>query len=505
MTAGRWILLAAACGLVSCSTPPPPEARPRPDPLAVQQRRALPEAASGRFISLADFEDAPGTRGYEQVGDFSIDSDDEPGELNFTVNITHTGSGAMEAELPPDAGLRFDLPDIRNFTGYTLLNIAIHTRQFRDDLEVTLSSGRGEWTSPRQMMRPGWNTVEVDLRRLMEAPDFDVTDVRSIRLGFAVAADAVRFVLDDILLIDNRRDISPVPEGVEVRKAGLDYRVNVPGMDEPIRLVQSDDGFWRLAGRQPAIALGAGPTDGERLDVLGERRTGDVELAEHNELRARFVYNWYFPRRAGAWASMAVRHLRWEQTFYRDGRWVTSLRVNAGGAAGLDGVSIRLPDSAAIAGAGPGREIIEPGFAGPFGQWSWLLGGVGEAGRIQERNYLSPASIRILRGREDFFADGDTDRNRFDQSRGCYVLAASDGRCRFTIVPGDEPVVGPVFRIHGPWSEPPMVSAAGLVIRDVVLLDDGSALFMIPTSLAGPAEVEVSPAVGRAARAGTRQ
>ena len=59
------------------------------------------------------------------------------------------------------------------------------------------------------------------------------------------------------------------------------------------------------------------------------------------------------------------------------------------------------------------------------------------------------------------YAPGDADRDGFDESQGCYFLAASRGHCRFTIFPPREGLLGPVFRIAGPWTGPVNVNTEG--------------------------------------------
>lgn len=483
----------ATVTLCSCSAPPSRSADYRLDPLAFRQRRAYAEAAGGRFVSLADFEDTPDSHGWDEINHFSVVGD---GSRSFTVNVTATGSGAMDVLLSPGADLRFDLPDIRNFTGYALLSMAVHGSQIRDDLQVTLYGPDGDWTSSRRLVRPGWNTVMVDLRRAGQDGDLALSDVRAVALRFTDSADDVRFVLDDVLLIDNRREISPVPAGMGLWKEGLDYRISLPGRDDEIRLAQSADGLWRMGDHQPVLSLDGG--EGESLEALGARAVGHVELVEHNNIRVRLVSNWYFPDRPGAWASMAVRKVVWEHTFYGDGRWVCSTNLDAAGAGQFSGLRIRLPSPAAVAGRGISDRIDDPDFTGPVGRWSYLDAPAGEQGRLQEANYLDPQRITPTRAGEDSYAAGDANRDRFDESQGCFVVSARDGRCRFGIEPNSEPLIRPVFRVIGPWSEAPMVTAAGMRVKDVTLLKDGSALFVLPGSVRSPMEVEVIGPQGEA-------
>jgi len=303
------------------------------DPLAVQQAGAYGETATGIFASLADFEDVPaGQRGYTQVGHFTIRPEAPGGQRGFVVNVTRTGVGALEVDLPAGSELVFAAPHMHDFTGYRLLSMALYSRSLRDDLQVRLLADGGSWLSHRTLVLPGWSNVLIDIQRLGEAKGFDVTAVESIRLGFADAAGPVRFNLDDIMLIDNARTIRPTPPGVVLRKSGLDYSLTLPGRAGKIDLAQGADGLWRLGGLQAEVRLG-GPGEkaaggGEHLELMGERRVGQVELLEHNRIRLRIANTWYFPTRAGEWASLAVRRIRWEHTFYADGRWVTEGMLN---------------------------------------------------------------------------------------------------------------------------------------------------------------------------------
>ena len=90
--------------------------RPTVDPLPVQQARAYPETATGRFVSLADFEDAPGSiAGFRQVEQFSVAPGAPAADRRFVVNITRTGAGALEVCVPARAELVFDVPDLHDF------------------------------------------------------------------------------------------------------------------------------------------------------------------------------------------------------------------------------------------------------------------------------------------------------------------------------------------------------------------------------------------------------
>jgi len=466
-------------------------------PLAVQQARAYGETATGVFLSLADFEDVPGgERGYTQVGHFRVVPEAPGGRRAFVVNVTRTGVGGLEATLPPGSELVFTAPGIRDFTGYKLLSMALYSRSLRDDLRISLVARGASWRSHRTLVRPGWNNVLIDIQRLGQAEGFDVTGVESIRLGFGDAAGPVRFNLDDVMLIDNERTIRPTPPGVVLRKSGLDYSLRLPGWAGTIDLAQGADGLWRLGRLQAEVRLaGAGeklPAKGEHLERMGRRRVGHVELLEHNSVRLRIANTWYFPTRAGQWASLAVRRIRWEHTFYADGRWVTEGMLNNAGGREISSAGIFLSHPAAFSPSGVSDHLILADFAGAVGRWHYLAAPPSATGRTAAQNYLRPGRLsrRIAAG--DVFAPGDAQRDGFDESQGCYLLAARSGHCRFTVHPPAEGLWDPVFLVRGPWAEKVHVSSEGMAIREVVRRPDGSVLFHLSGWVRRPRAVEVT-------------
>ena len=233
----------------------------------------------------------------------------------------------------------------------------------------------------------------------------------------------------------------------------------------------------------------------ENLRLLGRRKVGRVELLEHNAIRVRLANTWFFPARAGEWASLGVPQIRWEYTFYADGREITHLTVNNSGGANINSVEVLLPRESAWAHS---RQIAAgmrlPMPSGPVGQWSWLEWGESSRGTGILKEYPRPGKIVITIGQKESFAMGDLDNDRFDESQGCFFLAAQAGKCHFTIFPPPDSLISPVFRIAGPWREPVSACSEGLMLKDVVVLADGSVLVAFPGRLNRPAEVEVSSA-----------
>jgi hypothetical protein len=495
-----WLLalLPLLAGCPKSVEPPPKEAPLYVAPLPVQQAAAYPETVTRRFVSLADFETQPA----EQVSWFTFSgqprsgesSDRTPASRKLVVNVTRTGAGAMEVLLPAGMQLVFSVPQIHDFSGYTLLSLALYSETLRDDLRITVTSDASSWRSLPTLIQPGWNTVLVDIRRLGQLRDFDIKGVRTLKLEFADAAGPVRFNLDDIMLLDNRRPIAPLPAGLRMEKNALDYKITLQGRPEPLEVRQNEDGLWRIGQDQPLVQLAAPkellPESVERLAPMGTRRVGAVEILENNPLRLRIANTWYFPSRAGEWASLAVRRIRWEYTFYSDKRFVTHLEFDNAGSSPLGALRIRWPQSVALAGASLTQEIELPNPP-EVKRWDYLTASPDPQRDRMQRNFLHPGKLVCTLGEQGAFAPGDADRDGFDESEGCYFLLAREGHCRFTVVPPEGGLVDPVFRVAGDWRQMPTVSCEGLAIRDAVRLADGSVLVVLRGLITRPTAVEV--------------
>lgn len=465
-------------------------------PLAMQQAEAYPETETGLFVGLVDFEDvSDGPRGFEQVRHFHIDPIGHEGYRKFAANITRTGVGAMEVRLGPGNELVFNSPEVHDFKGYMLLSFALYSEGLRDDLRVTLVSDGGSWKSPPVLVLPGWNNVLIDIQRLAQYRDFDVRHVRQVRLAFADSVGDVTFNIDDIMLIDNRRDLKSTAKGYRLHKVGLDYELTQPQGHPKLKLAQQTDGLWRWTQRQPVIWLGdanQAPTGKEDLRKMGARKVGRVEILETNPVRIRLRNTWYFPTRGGEWASLAIRRIGWEETFYRDGRRVTQVEVNNSGGQRISQVGLWLGGIAAWSDGAEGDGRIEPEFQGPVVRWSYLQTRQADSAKVLRRSYMNPGRVEVLLGKTEAYAAGDEDSDRFDQTRGCYFLQAADnGHCRFVLHPGRDGVVNPVFRVAGRWSGKVSVNASGLGVRDFARLKDGSVLWMLEGEFTSPLRIEV--------------
>ncbi len=511
--------------------------------LLADQKAVYPELHDGKCLFLVEFEPDGTWTVDQQVACFSLEGagpNDKPGprsQRKLTHLLQRTGYGALTVTLDPQTALVYHFPredsaskegDEKKspeagsssvFAGtdrqYTLLSMAILSGAMRDDLRVTLISGKGKWTSGPTLLRKGWNQVLIDIQRLDQLPDFDAKDVRAIRLSFIKAADVVTFTLDDIVLIDNYARVAPVPAGVIMLRNGLDFAIKLPVDEQTAGIRQGEDGLWRLGLDQPIVQLfpageddyfGEGEADqnnnhkglpGEHLEPLGPNRVGQIKVEEHNPVRIRISNSWLFPSRAGQWAMVGIRHLKWIYTVYPDGRWITDIQLNNAGGKPVSQVSISLPDKPA-AWAGPkggiSQSLAVNDFIGPSGQWSYMQASDGPDKDLLIQNYLKPVRIEtILAG--DGFSPGDLDHDGFDESQGCYYLEAVNGHCRFKILPPPEGVLNPVFRVAGPWQGEPSVNLEGLAVQNVSSLPDGCAVFMLDGKLTKPVFVEVFGAI----------
>jgi len=474
------IVLAPGCDLVGTgeeSVPAAPTTRPGA-PLQAERARVYPELAGGRALLLADFEEsAAGEPAQRQIDGFSIVPDMPGASRRLARDRVRTGGGSMEVTLPAGGQLVVDIPAGVDLGRYKLLSMAIYSRTVRDDLQVAIKSESGTWQSHRSLVEPGWNTVGLDIQRLGGAGPFDSGSIR-------------------MMLIDNFRQINPVPPGFALSKSGLDYPLTLPGYREPIRIEQGPDGLWRMGRLQAELRLcGVGeklPDSGESLDWMGSRRLGQLELLEHNAIRIRLANTWYFPSRSGQWASMAVRQIRWEYTIYADGRCVVQGLLNNAGGREIETVGVFTSTDAAFHGGLKGRKLIVGEFAGQVGRWRYLLAPPGEAGLLAASNYLQPARLQPTIASVGARASGDGDRDGFDESQGCYYLAARGGQCRFVLDPPAGGVVSPVFVVAGSFSTGASVSSEGLAIRPVVRRSDGSVLFRLDGVCIGRTAIEVS-------------
>jgi hypothetical protein len=188
---------------------------------------------------------------------------------------------------------------------------------------------------------------------------------------------------------------------------------------------------------------------------------------------------------------MAIPQIRWQHTFYADGRHVTHVEINNAGGEGLRGAELSSDEpvawfghglSAILAAETPGETVL---------RFDYLRAPSGPEAALLEQNYLAPAYVvAVLADR--WPDDGQPRTNHFNPATGCYELASRTGQCRLQLIPPPEGLLRPTFRISGPWEGPVCANCSGIPVQNVVSLSDGSVLFTLDRRITTPAVVEVS-------------
>ena len=182
---------------------------------------------------------------------------------------------------------------------------------------------------------------------------------------------------------------------------------------------------------------------------------------------------------------MDVRQIRWEYTFYGDGRCITHMALNNAGGRDLAAVRLAAGRTAAWDDGHEGPTWQQAGADLLAVDCSMLTAPPGGDAEGVRQNYRNPAPMVVHLGTRD--GDG------FDEITGCYAAVAVHGHCRVELRPAD-PLHRPVLRVRGRWRGPVTAHADGMPLRPVVRLDDG-VLVIIGATLTRPTVVEVVGAV----------
>lgn len=456
---------------------------------------ACPETIPGNYLWLADFEETSTRSAAEQVRHFRVESEAEEDRIFLVSDRAHTGEGSAKITLSPGGRLVFSRSISPSDVEFTFLSMAVYSEVFRDDLCLTVTLGGKERRFPPSLIEPGWNIVLFDIRFLRPS-GFEPSVEIKLLVEFSDAAGAMEIGLDDLMLVDNVRELAGTPEGIRVARNGLDYVLSIRGWDFPMALRQGEDGLWRLSEGRIRLQI-FGEEDSlanteEYLDLLGERKIGQIEILECNPIRIRLANRWYFPSRGGEWRSLSVQKIVWEQTFYGDGRWVTSLEMNNAGEREIRAVRLTSREPTAWSGGSITRELFEDTFSGPVRRWSALRAAKSPAGDKALRNYLLPGRVEVRLGEEGHFVSSDKNRDHFDESQACYYFRSASRHGRFAWFPPEGGERNPVFRVTGLDEGEVIVTCQGQAVHEVVRLEDASILFQLRGDFELPVEVEIS-------------
>lgn len=238
-------------------------------PVLEQMRKAYPDLASGRFISLADFE-SPGQVGlFRTVGRDGTEGDRPQPALSILHNRNETGVGSLKVRLErPDDRLLFDgkrsaqLALIRDWRNYALLLVSVFAPPEGISIEFSVQSGEPkpiQWKRTIHVTK-GWNLWRLDLDTLGDT--IDLADVRALGWQAPQLKAPVEFYLDDIILADNTRQIvgeNAGPEELHVFTRGR--RIHVCARDRfELAFLDGQIAAWRdLGGENLVDTGGLGP------------------------------------------------------------------------------------------------------------------------------------------------------------------------------------------------------------------------------------------------------
>ncbi|MCH7813876.1 MAG: hypothetical protein IID40_07630 [Planctomycetes bacterium] len=306
---------------------------------------AYPDSASGRFWVLADFEQI------KHYSLFHVFSHSGRAECSASLNagVADTGRRCLRVTLadPLDA-LLIDNEHAqewalkRDWREFRLLLLAIHSSADATPLELSLEAGpegRGVIVQSRSMLHKGWNVLRLDLAEAAENLPLD--QMRRIRLSLPEAQEPTELLLDDLLLIDNRRDVfgsfEDLDQGLYVRREGRRWNVGAAGRFE-LGLAHGQIVHWYDLGHDPhrlenlvaGTVLGPSPVvlplpdDPDANGVPGFEDLGSSVIArqrlvEANAVRIVVECTWQYADPNGSIPDQAAGQ-SWTYTILRDGR-----------------------------------------------------------------------------------------------------------------------------------------------------------------------------------------
>jgi hypothetical protein len=330
--------------------------RSRP-PVTDRIQAAYEDAASGRFLIIADFESV------EQGQIFRIENVLQVGVTKISIRRSRqaTGAGALEATfnrasdvLVCDNRNARDWSLIRDWSDYHLLLVSVYAP--RDGVALQLEVGSGDTVVAHRFdhngipLTVGWNLLRIDLADLAER--VQLNDVRSLGFTCVELTEPVTLYFDDFILTDNARDLLGSAEGAPgslyARRQGRRIHVAAVGRFE-VAFSQGRIAQWfdlaadpkrteDLTGRGslgpvPVVVASDPPTPTAVVgpdDEASWRRLGDAvrvrqQLLEASPVRVVALAEWFFLR-PGTEADASTPVHRIIYTIYPQGRIFTDVQ-----------------------------------------------------------------------------------------------------------------------------------------------------------------------------------
>jgi hypothetical protein len=322
----------------------------RPKGLAPTMDRmvaAYDDLASRRFQVFTDFEDpAQGTL-------FRMEPADTPGAVGVSTDVAQpqTGVGSLKVSFTradqhlvcaaaPDSEWGFP----RDWSKYHLLLLSVNSPRPLGGFIISARSGTNvemHYENPPLLLKTGWNLIRLDLGDMAE--QIDLADVRALDFRCEPLDAPADLYLDDLILVDNARDIFATPEqqpgDLFVRTAGRRLAVGAVDRFELVlsrgRIRQWYDLNFDKSRIRNLVGVGSlGPDPAPVID--GQTLAGDAAAPAHwlgagttletyqslvsaNPMRVMVQGEWRFTP-PNAVPSAADPYHRWVYSIYRDGR-----------------------------------------------------------------------------------------------------------------------------------------------------------------------------------------
>lgn len=301
-----------------------------------------PDLSSGRFVVLADFDDAK----HMQLAQVVRMSDRAEVSLDRNGGRAETGAaclrfraGSDEDALVLSNAVASDWYMKRDWREYDLLLASLHAPRGGAEVELAIVGGEPERRLSAETtlnLVEGWNDLRIDLASIGEFLPLD--DVRQIRVRFLDPDRRSELGVDDVILTSNREDLfgnSSLSDGsLFVQKRGRRLIVGAGGSFKLTFAKGQITEWFDLGGDDPRMrnlvrgtALGPTPvvlsSDESYLVPLmadGARVVSRQRLVEANRVRAVVEVDWTIAQDS---QSEQPPTARWRYDVYLDG----SLRV----------------------------------------------------------------------------------------------------------------------------------------------------------------------------------
>ncbi|GEM_PF-454134 len=186
------------------------DAGPHLRPVLARMKDVYSDLASGRFISLADFESPGQETLFRCIGPDGSEGQRPQPTLSILRSRKETGAGGLKVRLTaPDDELVLDGKRskqyvlVRDWREYSLLLVSIYGPPTGLKLEMAITSGRSvplRWHRTIQV-HPGWNLCRFDLESVGDW--IDLSDVQALSWRAPDLTGPVDLYLDDLIIADN--------------------------------------------------------------------------------------------------------------------------------------------------------------------------------------------------------------------------------------------------------------------------------------------------------------